>query len=63
MLQAEEDYEGDLEKRQYGHLLSPRGRERERGWGLEDVVRVTIKFTRSPHKVLKDSYDSSPPRW
>lgn len=30
-------------------------------WGSEDFVCVTLKFTRSLHKALQHSYDSSPP--
>lgn len=29
-------------------------------WGSEDFVCVTLKFTRSLHKALQHSYDSSP---
>ena len=55
VFQAEEDYESDLGKKDNMVICYHPG-GRERGWGLEDVVRVTIKFTRSPHKTVKYSY-------
>ena len=58
VLQAEEDYEGDLGKKKIWSFVITQG-EGE-GWGLEDVVRVTIKFTRSPHKTVKYSYYPPP---
>ena len=63
MFQAEEDYEGDLGKKTIWSFVITQGEGKGEGegWGLEDVVRVTIKFTRSPHKTVKYSYYSPPP--